>query len=64
MPLHKTMKKATFSDSEDEVCVTVRMHAYTAFIHTAIWGVNNTIHIGEEKIFYYCLYTIYFFEGK
>uniref|UniRef100_A0AAX7U7I8 Bromo domain-containing protein n=1 Tax=Astatotilapia calliptera TaxID=8154 RepID=A0AAX7U7I8_ASTCA len=30
MPLYKTMKKATFSDSEDEVCVTVRMHAYTA----------------------------------
>uniref|UniRef100_A0AAX7TDA5 Bromo domain-containing protein n=1 Tax=Astatotilapia calliptera TaxID=8154 RepID=A0AAX7TDA5_ASTCA len=29
MPLYKTMKKATFSDSEDEVCVTVRMHAYT-----------------------------------
>uniref|UniRef100_A0A669DA97 Pleckstrin homology domain interacting protein n=1 Tax=Oreochromis niloticus TaxID=8128 RepID=A0A669DA97_ORENI len=30
MPLHKTMKKATFSDSEDEVCVTLRArpHSY------------------------------------
>lgn len=25
MPLYKTMKKATFSDSEDEVCLHVYM---------------------------------------
>lgn len=30
MPLYKTMKKATFSDSEDEVCVCTSTCFYTA----------------------------------
>lgn len=57
MPLYKTMKKATFSDSEDEVC----LHIYTCTLQFVFKRVPNMskMFLTSRRCCYVVLITVF-----